>query len=118
MFNDIFSALRGGKTSVANIGSEDFALQIEEHPDAIILDVRTAGEYQMGHIPGARNLDMMDPRFRSAVEELPRDGRILLYCRSGNRSYHAGNVMKQMGFEQVYNLASGLLDWQQPLERS
>ncbi|MCB2205740.1 rhodanese-like domain-containing protein [bacterium] len=117
MFNDIFSALRGGKTSVANIGSEEFAQLMEEHPDAVILDVRTAGEFQMGHIPGSRNLDMMDPRFRDAIGELSRESKVLLYCRSGNRSYHAGNMMKQMGFEDVYNLASGLLGWQKPLDR-
>ena len=117
MFNDIFSAIRGNRTTVPNIGSEEFERLMQEHDDAILLDVRTAGEFHAGHIPGATNLDMMNPRFGDEVGALDRDRVVLLYCRSGNRSYHAGNMMKRLGFEHVYNLASGLLDWRQPLER-
>lgn len=117
MFNDIFSALRGSKTKVPNIGAEEFSRLMEEHPEALVLDVRTAGEFHAGHIPGARNIDMMSPRFRDDVSGISRDSVVLLYCRSGNRSYHAGNLMKQLGFEHVYNLASGLLEWRQPLAR-
>ncbi len=117
MFNDILSALRGNKTTVPNIGSDEFSRLMEAHPDAAVLDVRTPGEFHAGHIPGARNLDMMSPEFRNSIEELERERVVLLYCRSGSRSYHAGNMMVQLGFEKVYNLASGLLGWNQPLER-
>jgi rhodanese-related sulfurtransferase len=117
MFNDILSALRGTKTSVPNIGSDEFTRLMEEHPDAVILDVRTAGEFHSGHIPGAKNLDMMSPRFGDEIASISKESVVLLYCRSGNRSYHAGNMMMKQGFEQVYNLASGLLDWRDALVR-
>ncbi|MDT8323652.1 MAG: rhodanese-like domain-containing protein [Bacteroidota bacterium] len=117
MFNDIFSALRGGKTRVPNIGADEFLRLIEEHPEALVLDVRTAGEFHAGHIPGARNIDMMNPRFRDEVSGIDRESVVLLYCRSGNRSYHAGNLMIQLGFAHVYNLGSGLMEWRQPLAR-
>lgn len=117
MFNDIFSALRGSRTTVPNISGEEFHRLMQEHDDALVLDVRTAGEYHGGHIPGAVNLDMMDFDFSSKVEAYDKSRPVLLYCRSGNRSYHAGNVMIKLGFEKVYNLASGLFDWQQQLER-
>ncbi len=117
MFNDIFSALRGTQVRVPNIGSEEFARLMREEKDAVILDVRTPGEFAAGHIPNAVNIDMMDPQFQQKLDSLDRGKPMLLYCRSGNRSYHAGNAMLKMGFEHVYNLASGLLDWHDSLER-
>jgi rhodanese-related sulfurtransferase len=117
MFNDIFSALRGARTAVPNISGEEFHRLMREHEDALVLDVRTPGEFVAGHIPGAVNIDMMDRNFASKVEEYERSRPVLLYCRSGNRSYHAGSVMMKLGFEQVYNLASGLFDWEHELAR-
>lgn len=117
MFNDIFSARRAAHATVPNIGSEEFARIRDEQPEAVLLDVRTAGEFHMGHIPNALNIDMMDPRFAEKIGSLDRTTTVLVYCRSGNRSYHAGNMMKQMGFEHVYNLASGVIGWHEPLVR-
>lgn len=117
MFNDIFSLNRVTRSTVPNIGSEEFARIRDEKPDSILLDVRTIGEFQMGHIPGSINIDMMDPRFADKINELDHAQTILIYCRSGSRSYHAGNMMKQMGFEHVYNLASGVIGWHEDLVR-
>ncbi len=117
MFNDLFSSIRGARTTVPNISGDEFHRLMQEHADAVVLDVRTAGEFHAGHIPGAVNLDMMDARFAEKVQSYDRNVPVLLYCRSGNRSYHAGNVMMKLGFEQVYNLASGLFDWNHPLDR-
>lgn len=117
MFNDIFSALRGARTTVPNISGEEFHRLMQEHDNALVLDVRTPGEFHAGHISGAVNIDMMDFEFSAKVEAYDRSQPVLLYCRSGNRSYHAGNVMMKLGFEKVYNLASGLLDWEHGLER-
>ncbi|PLX33450.1 MAG: rhodanese-like domain-containing protein [Ignavibacteria bacterium] len=117
MFNDIFSPRRTARATVPNIGSEEFARVRDEQPDAVLLDVRTAGEFHMGHIANSINIDMMDPRFADKVAELDKATTVLIYCRSGNRSYHAGNMMKQMGFEHVYNLASGIIGWREELVR-
>ena len=117
MFNDIFSALRGTQVRVPNIGSEEFARLMREAPDAVVLDVRTPGEFAMGHIPDAVNIDLMDPQFDRKIDALDRQKTVLVYCRSGNRSYHAGNMMMKMGFEHVYNLASGVIGWHEPLAR-
>jgi rhodanese-related sulfurtransferase len=116
MFNDIFSALRGTTARVANVGSEEFAALIQEE-DAVLLDVRTVMEFVSGHIPGSKNIDLMDPQFGQKVDGISRDSKVLLYCRSGNRSYHAGTMMKQMGFEHVYNLAPGIIGWRGEVTR-
>ncbi|WP_375583413.1 rhodanese-like domain-containing protein [Cyclobacterium xiamenense] len=79
--------------------------------DAVIIDVRTAGEFHSGKLSGARNLDMMSPDFKNQLKNLPRDKAYYLYCRSGNRSGHACATMADMGFEKVYNLAGGIVSW-------
>lgn len=117
MFNDVFSALRGARGTVDNVDADEFARLLREEDAPLLLDVRTPGEYAAGHIPGAVNLDMMDPRFRERIDALDRDRSVLLYCRSGSRSYHAGGMMKKMGFEKVYNLARGVLGWNEELKR-
>ena len=116
MFNDLFSALRAPRTTVPGISGDEFHRLMGEHGDAVVLDVRTPGEFHAGHIPGAINLDLADRDFAEKVQAYDRNTTVLLYCRSGSRSYHAGNIMMKLGFAQVYNLASGLFGWAHPLE--
>lgn len=85
----------------------DLALQ----KDAIILDVRTAGEFAGGKIREARNLDIMSPGFVNEVKKLPKDKTYLVYCRSGNRSGQACEIMADLGFEKLKNLAGGIMRW-------
>ncbi|MDX5340683.1 MAG: rhodanese-like domain-containing protein [Cyclobacteriaceae bacterium] len=79
--------------------------------DTLILDVRTAGEFAGGKIRGARNIDIMSPAFVQQVKNLPKDKTYLVYCRSGNRSGQACEVMADMGFEKLKNLSGGLMRW-------
>jgi phage shock protein E len=117
MFNDILNVFRGNKTAINNISGEEFQRLMREEDNALILDVRTPGEFAMGRIPGARNIDISGRDFSAAVDALDRDATVLLYCRSGSRSYHAGAMMARMGFGKVYNLAEGLFDWDAELVR-
>ena len=80
-------------------------------PNAVIIDVRSAGEFAGGKIRGARNLDVMSNSFASSVKNLPKDKTYLVYCRSGNRSASACGVMTDLGFEQVKNLKGGIMGW-------
>ena len=81
--------------------------QIGEWPqEAVVIDVRTAGEFAEGHLPGAVHIDWFSPNFRAQVEALDKSKTYLLYCRSGNRSGQAVRAMQQMGFSQVQNLGS------------
>lgn len=84
--------------------------RMDENPDAIILDVRTAEEYAQGHIPGAvllPNEDITD----TPPQELPDlDAEILVYCRSGNRSAQAAEKLAGLGYSQVSDFG-GIQDW-------
>jgi rhodanese-related sulfurtransferase len=79
--------------------------------DAVILDVRSAGEFQSGKLKGARNIDIMSSNFKSQVQNLPKDKKYYIYCRSGNRSGQACEIMSEMGFEHTYNMAGGIMSW-------
>jgi rhodanese-related sulfurtransferase len=102
---------------VMNIDSITFSEKMKNDPDAILLDVRTKGEYEMGHIPNSKLIDIMSPDFLNDIEQLDKSKNYYVYCRSGNRSYHAGMAMLRIGFQTVYNLADGILDWYEPLEQ-
>jgi rhodanese-related sulfurtransferase len=78
----------------------------------VILDVRTAQEYDTGHLKGSINLDFKSPSFRDEIARLDRDEAYLLYCRTGRRSARAVMLMKSLGFKELYNLTNGIEQWQ------
>ena len=84
----------------------------QNDPDFVILDVRTPAEFAAGHIAGARLLDFNAPDFADRIKELPRDKTYLVYCRSGNRSAKAVQVMRDAGFSDLINMGGGMLDWE------
>lgn len=94
-----------------NIQSENFQAKLSEHKDPVILDVRTPEEYQAGHIPGSVNINIQDSNFIDQVEALGEKDTYLVYCRSGNRSAQACQIMAAHGHENLYNLAGGILEW-------
>jgi len=102
---------------VMNVDSLTFSDKFKNDSNSVILDVRTKGEYAEGHIPGSKLIDIMSPAFLQEIEELDKSKNYYVYCRSGNRSYHAGMAMLRVGFQTVYNLQSGILDWYEPLEQ-
>lgn len=90
-------------------GAEFRAIHSEE--DAVLLDVRTPAEVHEGMIDGAINIDIRDQYFQDRIEELDRSKHYLMICRSGARSMQAGMYMESIGFNNVYNLEGGMLDW-------
>jgi rhodanese-related sulfurtransferase len=72
---------------------------------SFLLDVRQPEEYKLGKIEGAKNIPLNSLRGR--LEELPREGRIIVYCAAGLRAYLACRILSQLGFPEVYNLSGG-----------
>lgn len=80
---------------------------------AVIIDVRTPQEWDEGIIAGAKKLDIMDTQnFVSELEKMDKNTPYFMYCRSGNRSGQACQLMEQMGFNEAYNLVGGILEWE------
>jgi rhodanese-related sulfurtransferase len=70
-----------------------------------VIDVRTLGEWGKGHLEGALHLPVDDVRFE--LEQVPRDRRIVLHCRSGFRAHLALRTLKENGYTDVANLTGG-----------
>ena len=83
-----------------------------DNPEFVILDVRTPKEFTQGHIAGAVLLDFRNPDFVSGLKRLDRSKTYLIYCRSGNRSGQALRLIDSMGFQRIYHLKRGIIDWQ------
>ncbi len=83
-------------------------------PDPLLLDVREPDEFAAYRIEGSTLIPMRTIPAR--LHELDRRADIVMVCRSGARSYHAGMFLKQNGFERVYNLAGGVIAWSRDVE--
>ena len=90
----------------------DLIQENTDNPDFIIIDVRTPGEYANGHIEYSLNIDINSGDFVSQLEILDKDKTYLVYCRSGVRSANARDTMAQLGFNNIYNMTSGISEWQ------
>jgi phage shock protein E len=73
-----------------------------KNPSTILVDVRSAREFEAVHIPGAKNIPLEEVPYN--VEEFKSfKNPVVLYCRSGNRSGMAVSILKQNGVSEVYN---------------
>jgi rhodanese-related sulfurtransferase len=79
--------------------------------ETILLDVRTAQEFNDGHIKGARLIPVAE--ISNRINELApfKSKEIVVYCRSGHRSATASMVLKKNGFTRVVNLQGGIINW-------
>ena len=106
------------KQAQMNELAPDAWAELQEQTSAsVILDVRTAEEFESGYIKGALNLDSRGGAdFLASIEKLDKSKSYFVYCRSGARSGQACQLMSQMGFSAVYNLYGGVLAWEGDLE--
>ena len=96
--------------SYRQITMDEAVAMMEEEEGYIILDVRTAAEFDEKHIPGAINIPN-ETIGTDAIPELPdKDQLILVYCRSGNRSKQASEKLMKLGYTNVVEFG-GIIDW-------
>lgn len=88
-----------------------YELQGLDKESTLILDTRTREEYRMGAIPGSVNIPLDELRQNLDKIEDYKDKDVIVYCRSGQRSYMATRILMQNGFSKVGNLSGGYLTW-------
>jgi rhodanese-related sulfurtransferase len=80
--------------------------------NALVFDVRTTEEFNLGHIKGSINIDFYDEKlFVDFFEKINKTKPIYIYCRSGNRSKKSSEILKKIGFVKVYDLLGGYKNW-------
>lgn len=104
------SCCNAQQDSIKTVSATKFA-QIIQADTVVVVDVRTTEEYNVGHIEGARNIDVLKDSFQAeAVAALPKDKTVAVYCRSGKRSLKAAGILAKAGYH-VINLRGGWLEW-------
>jgi rhodanese-related sulfurtransferase len=94
-----------------DLSPEQFKAALET--DAQLVDVRTQEEYDEGHIHDAILLPVQQLSQETLdAAGIVKEKKVLLYCRSGGRSSHAGEHMKEMGYD-VQHLEGGILAWKE-----
>ena len=97
--------------SIDTLAPQAFIKQAKTDTTAIILDVRTPGEYKEEHLAGARQLDFLNTSvFDAGIKQLDKSHTYNVYCRSGKRSHNACIKMKKQGLK-VFDMEGGILNW-------
>ena len=106
-----FFGLFGQTNKFKTVDVAEFAKAVAD-TSYVVLDVRTAAEHAEGYIPGTHfNIDVLEDSFtRIAVSKLPETKPVALYCRSGNRSKKASQILSSKGYE-VVELSTGFRGW-------
>lgn len=93
------------------LSPKDFIEQAKADTTAIILDVRTPGEYKEEHLAGAQQLDFLNTSiFDAGIKLLDKSHTYYVYCRSGKRSHNACIKMQKQGLK-VFDMEGGILNW-------
>jgi rhodanese-related sulfurtransferase len=96
------------------------AMQLINHKNALMLDVREQSEYAAGHVVNSKLIPLGKLKERIGELEKYRERPIVVVCRSGQRSASACALLGKQGFAQAYNLNGGITAWQKaslPLEK-
>lgn len=97
------------------VNAQDFSNSYHADKKVAILDVRTPGEYEQFHIPGAKLIPVQDimGKGESIVSEIPfqKDQQIYVICASGNRSYTATRILRSLGYSKSQSVRGGHRAW-------
>ncbi len=97
--------------SVIQINSAQLKELMDSDKVGLLLDVREDWEYSLSAIPGSVHIPLAELYDR--LQELAFEDDIVVYCHIGQRSYPAGQLLKESGFNTVYHLAGGIDAWSQ-----
>jgi sulfur-carrier protein adenylyltransferase/sulfurtransferase len=102
--------LQQARASVPTVGLREASELIGG--DAVFLDVREQGEWDLGHLPGAVHVPRgsLESRIEQVIPD--RSSRIVAYCASGNRSAFAAQTLTDLGYRRVENLIDGFVEWE------
>jgi len=95
------------------VNSKEVNAMLQKDKKFIVLDVRTAEEFNAGHIQGAINIDIKQPDALSKIGKLDHNAKYIVHCRTNHRSKIAVDHMVQSGFKTVYQMMDGFMGWNQ-----
>ena len=105
------SSNSSGISNISAKTAHDMIENDDDYPDLIVLDVRTTGEFEGGHIEGAINIPSGELEGRIAELSQYKDVEIIVHCASGHRSASSVGILVDGGFTKIYNMENGLSEW-------
>ncbi|MEO1514333.1 MAG: rhodanese-like domain-containing protein [Bacteroidota bacterium] len=105
------------KAQLNNLSPKDFQKAWQESEDAVLIDVRTAEEFDIEHLPNALNISYFDESLWDQMEQMDRSKSYFIYCRTGRRSIRVCTLMRNGGFDndRLFNLDGGMVAWHEQL---
>lgn len=94
-----------------NVSIDETKELLEKEDDLFILDVRTKEEFDEAHIEGAVQIPVDELETRLDEIENYKDAPMLVYCRSGNRSSIAVEILLENNFTKIYHMSDGYMNW-------
>ncbi|CAM3304548.1 rhodanese-like domain-containing protein [Aequorivita lipolytica] len=109
-----FTACKETSTAqeITVIAPEEVYNAVTNSENLQLVDVRTQEEFGEDHLRTAQNICVTDDDFKEKVAKLDKEEPVYLYCRSGKRSAKAAQIMKEMGFKEIYDMEGGFLNWE------
>ncbi len=101
-------------TRIIAVSAKEATDLIDKHngdDEFAILDIRTPGEFQSGHLAKSIPIDFYSQTFADQLNRLDKTKTYLVYCRTGNRSTKSLELFKKLKFQKVYHMASGISAW-------
>ena len=115
VFGLIFFSLIGCKGQLDS-GIKDVSVEemqsLLKIDDVQLVDVRTPEEFKTGYIANAQNIDYYSPTIDEDILKLDKNKPVIVYCRSGKRSRDCSEKLLEAGFQKIYNLEGGIIQWE------
>ena len=110
-FSTFISCGKAQTSQTTKLSAKESQTKLEQTPTLQIIDVRTPEEFQNGHIKNAMNLNINGREFEKQSETLDKSKPILVFCLSGGRSKKAVQYFEKNGFQEIYEMPGGMLEW-------
>lgn len=110
------TAPKAASTAFTNIKVAEFE-RLRTGTNTVVLDVRTKGEFDKGHIPGAINIDVLSDAWEKEVATLDKSKTYLVHCAAGSRSVRACGKLNKLQFGKLYNLEGGYSEWEETVKK-
>jgi rhodanese-related sulfurtransferase len=104
--------VRAAKQAITEVSIADVKAMLDKGEDFVLIDTRTDGEWQTGHLPQAQHLDRgrLESKIETAVAD--NNSHIIIYCGGGGRSALAAETLQKMNYTNVASMAGGYWAWQ------
>ena len=105
------SCIKNTDSKAVQLISSDEANALLAIEEVQLIDVRSATEFSVGHIPNSQNIDVLSPSFDEDIKLLDKSKPVMVYCKSGNRSAKCSKKLQAAGFVKIYDLEGGFSKW-------